>query len=418
MIRKMIVTLALCSLSASLAAAYGPIFVTEGEPVVWRNLPLTYHVDLGALGDEYTGGYTNEEATELTDDSFAAWSDVPTTRFTAVNGGHLPVDVTVENYTQYLSNFDDGINPVVFDSDGQIIDQLFGAGASNFILGYTMTAANMLGRALIETEVLINGVPTAQLKKLEIMATIVHELGHMAGLDHTQINGDLAFSGNPSDTFFVPTMYPLATQNDEPLSELNPDDEAGITMLYPNEKADAHYGILKGTLKRGMGEPVLGANMLARMMGDELWNTFSTVSDYMELNTGEWEMRVVPGSYRLSIEPINPLFYGGSGVGPYANSPSSLSFQNPVAPQEFSKTFNVAAGQTLDGINIEIDPVNHLINMVFDSDGPGAHSAAAPFQITTRPCNDFGDCYPMLMAPVAVWFDKWPPVYRNLKTSH
>ncbi|MBW2146046.1 MAG: hypothetical protein JRI22_03380 [Deltaproteobacteria bacterium] len=350
MIRGASGILALSLMCVSPAMAHGPIAIINGEPVVWSNFPVTYNVDLGTLGI-----FTNERATELTDNSFAAWNDVSTSSFAAVNGGHLSVDVTEMNYDQFIgsiSTFTDGINPVVFDTDGRIIDLMFGGGASSTVLGYAQPAFNPIERAFIEAEVVINGVPTTRFSPLEIMSTIVHELGHLAGLDHTQINGNLAFTGNRNDTAFIPTMYPTSTQNDEPLAELNPDDMAGLTLLYPNERASAEFGTLKGAVNRTTGEPVLGANVLARMVDNELMNAFSSVSDYRMQNTGEWEMLVFPGTYRLSIEPINSRFVEGSSVGPYADSANDLSFLNPVAPQECSQTFTVAAGETLDGVNI------------------------------------------------------------------
>ena len=43
---------------------------------------------------------------------------------------------------------------------------------------------------------------------------------------------------------YIPTMYPTSTDNDTPLGDLNPDDKAAVTMLYPRSDTivDAAYG--------------------------------------------------------------------------------------------------------------------------------------------------------------------------------
>jgi len=404
--------LALCCLSASPAAAHGPFITIGGEPVIWKSLPVSYSVDLGPLGI-----YNNEDATQLADDSFAVWFDVSTADFTAVKDGQLPVDVTAANYALYLGRFNDGINPVVFDSNGQIIEALYGGGSSSYILGYTQTAYIPILRAFAEAEIVINGLPTTGYTLLEIMSTVVHELGHLTGLDHTQINRNLVSpSGNPADTVYVPTMYPFATQNDEPLAELNPDDTAGLTLLYSNPTADAQYGTLRGTVTRTTDAPVLGANVLAKMVGNELMNVFSSVSDYEQQGTGQWEMRVFPGTYRLSIEPIDSRFTGGSSVGPYADYAADLSFQNPVAPQECSQTFTVAAGQTLDDISIvaggecsssgNLVETNPCIAISFDSSQyTEGQTAVATINMTEGTVNNVVDVYWLVMDPQGVVYN-------------
>jgi hypothetical protein len=160
-------------------------------------------------------------------------------------------------------------------------------------------------------------------------------------------------------------MYPTATDDDTPLGEPNPDDEAALTLLYPASNVSMTYGMLKGSVKREGGQPVLGANVVAVKVGDEDFSQFSTVSDYYLQNNGEYEMYVTPGEYHLFIEPINRNFTEGSSVGPYAENLNQPAFTNPVVKEYYNGdgesghetdlddavVISIAAGQTVAPID-------------------------------------------------------------------
>lgn len=46
------------------------------------------------------------------------------------------MDVTIRNYTTYYNNHSNGLNPVIYDTDGSIIDSLLGIEAKNYMLGF------------------------------------------------------------------------------------------------------------------------------------------------------------------------------------------------------------------------------------------------------------------------------------------
>ena len=160
-------------------------------------------------------------------------------------------------------------------------------------------------------------------------------------------------------------MYPTATDDDTPLGEPNPDDEAALTLLYPASNVSAVYGMIKGSVKRADGQPVLGANVVAVKVGDEDFSQFSSVSDYYRQDSGEYEMYVTPGEYILFIEPINRNFTAGSSVGPYAEDISQPAFTDPVVKEYYNGddesgqetdlddavVITVAAGQTVSPID-------------------------------------------------------------------
>jgi len=316
--------------------AGGPLATRYGDPVIHdpASFPIPYSVDRGTLGS-----LTHARATALVDECFREWGGVSTATISFINDGELPVDVTADNYGVYW-NSNDGINPIVFDTDGSIMDTVYGAGGSTSVLGFASfsTGSAYIGEGFVVLNGLFADVPE---NPGVLKATVVHELGHFAGLDHCQINTDYAQNGIPTDDRYVPTMFPFQTDNDTSVAVLNPDDEAALTLLYPDETMiDSGYGKISGTVRRADGSPVLGANVVAVMIGHENMNQFSSVSDYYQQSTGAFEMYVLPGTYKIFIEPVNTAFTGGSSVGPYAEfySPvyASPSFVNPVIPEYYN----------------------------------------------------------------------------------
>ncbi len=78
----------------------------------------------------------------------------------------------------------------------------------------------------------------------------MHEFGHFIGLDHSQINLQYVHDDVTENDIYIPTMFPTATDDDSPLGDLNPDDKAALTMLYPAEDSivEAAYGRISGEL--------------------------------------------------------------------------------------------------------------------------------------------------------------------------
>ncbi len=319
--------------------AGGPLNTFKGRAVVYKDFPVSYHVDKSTLGS-----FSNDQAVTLTHDCFQVWEDVETATIT-FQGGSLPEEVTKNNYWKYLDNHSDGYNPIVFDTDGAIIDAEYGAGSSESIMGFAGSAYNPATGYYTEGVALLNG-RFSYLGYDEFKGTFVHEFGHFIGLDHCQINMGYANDGNPATDIYVPTMYPTSLTDDSSLSELNPDDKAALTMLYPASNTYSVYGKIQGQLLWEDKEPVLGANVVVLNTADPDMIQFSSVSDYYEQKDGFFEMLVVPGSYRIGIEPVFSDFYGGSRVGPYAKNAFDISFAYPVKTGIYQDIITISSNET------------------------------------------------------------------------
>ncbi|MFA6469222.1 MAG: T9SS type A sorting domain-containing protein [Bacteroidota bacterium] len=339
-------TIALYSIiTATAAFAGGPLASKNGAAVKYDNTSaISYKTDQGLMGS-----FSNVTATNLTMSSFQTWQDVATAQITFTNGGQLPVDVTGANYTTYLDNFSDGINPMIFDTDGSIVDSLLGEGASNNVIGFAgssyFTSGPNAGK-YAEGQAVMNGkFANNPFTEAQFKATFVHEFGHFIGLDHSQINGKFAADGNSSNDIYIPTMYPTSTDDDTKLADLNPDDIASVSSLYPKATFATTTGKISGAITRFDNSVVRGANIIAISTGaDSLTNRISTVSDYLVQNTGNYTVvGLAPGSYYIQIEPVKTSFIEGSSVGPYATSATDLSFINPVVFEYYN-----AGGESSD----------------------------------------------------------------------
>jgi hypothetical protein len=129
-----IIILPLCS---SPAFAGGPL-VIEGRdgntPVTYQNPNITLHVESGDLNTTVT----NAAANDILLEAFRLWNSVNTSTVNLIlDDAQITDDINIDNFTDFIPEFssdtshsDDGLNPIVYDSNGEIIDAFFGIDAS------------------------------------------------------------------------------------------------------------------------------------------------------------------------------------------------------------------------------------------------------------------------------------------------
>jgi hypothetical protein len=300
----------------------GPLVVVNHQPVVYANggTSLTLNLDQGPLGPR-----SNAQATALVQNAIALWNGVNTSTMRLAIGAQLGTDYTGANYSGVLGDFSDGLNPVLFDTDGSIIDAVFGVGAKSSILGFAgsnyFTSGPMAGK-FAEGRAVLNGFISISDATLTIV--LAHEIGHYFGLDHAQLDNT---QGLASGNYVL--MYPIAYRT---LLSLHEDDAAAVSSLYPSASAATAYGRLTGTFTTAGGTPILGANLWA--VESTTGKVYSNVSDFLLQSTGYFQFYLPAGSYTLHAESIQSSFTGGSSVGPYSETAGDVSFQppHPIAP--------------------------------------------------------------------------------------
>jgi hypothetical protein len=296
---------------------------------------MKYKVDRGPIGE-----IQEANAKNYTDEILGLWETNSGIDFQSVGDGFIPVNVTKSNYRAYLNNRRPlGYSPVIWDENGTLMNDLFGEGARFNVLGFAgstfFKTRKKLAQGIIESQsvfngYLFNGDHTGDDSASVInnfKSTILHEFGHMFGLDHSQ-GGDLETylnfnpeTDNPEILTNIPIMFPVAAN---PLVALQQDDISAIRLGYPKGDEANLYGTITGVLKQ-LGSGVKGANVIAYPIDDAnpFKNAVACPSDVDGKGLGKFTLpNLVPGNYIIKTEPINENFVGGSSVG----------IHNPIYP--------------------------------------------------------------------------------------
>lgn len=302
---------------AATAHAGGPLEICGNQGVKY---PGTGTVTLNYDGGGSLGPRTKAQADAIVSNSVSLWTSVGTATVAIQRGTDLGVDVNSSNYSSYFNSFSDGLNPVIYDSDGSIVDSLLGVGAKNSVLGFAGSAYSGSTCQYVEGRAVISGF--LNVSDATMGTVIAHEVGHMIGLDHTQLDGSQGLAGAN-----YPLMYPVAYRGTLSLHE---DDVAAVSALYPDATLNSVYGEISGNVRAADGvTPVRGANIWAQEVSTG--KVYSVVSDYLMQGNGYFRLLLPAGTYTLRAEAIDSSFNGGSSVGPYSETyPTSVSFQPPL----------------------------------------------------------------------------------------
>jgi len=360
--------------------AGGPLGATGTVPHKYPAgaFPLSYKYDQGALGN-----FSNNIARSIADYAFSQWDNVPSAALTFTNAGQLPRNVTsnTDSYISGVDQFNDGVNPVIFDSDGSITDDRFGTGAKSSVYGFSASAS--AGTTLLEGFVIINGYLSGSGTAADediYKAVITHEVGHFLGLGHSQVGMHGVFV----------TMYP-SVESDEQRT-LEAEDKAEISLLYPTQNFPSSVGAISGTVKSPSNAILSGVNVVA--VDSATGDAYSTLVDYYSgggptfasppTATGSYTIRgLPPGRYAVRIEPLRPEFTGGSSVASYTspiNTSIAREWYNGGAESGDMLLDNtnemvnvpVTAGNTYGGVNFISNESSTLSTISYHKSTPAA----------------------------------------------
>ncbi len=447
-------------LPSSTAFAGGPRYVAGttyfnsgvlGQPIHWAGGQVNYYVDQGPLNSNVT----NQQAVAMVDAAAALWSAVPTAGVTLTDIGPLNEDVNGANIVASGINFTvtneqtDQLNQiaqpadvtpsatqypvgVIFDSDGSVINALFGPGASDptscEFNGVWFWIDNVNPDATIAHAImLLNGLCATNANMLAMMSfELERAFGHILNLDYAQVNPGALQNEESGGTQGWPVMQPISGVCGstgglcipEP-SVLHSDDIAALNRIYPitSQNLSSFPGkqltatntvSIQGSVTFQTGVGMQGVNVVARPLdpnGNPLYeytvtsvsgvsfngnhgnpitgfadsngnlltmwgSNDSTQQGFFDLNGIPLPPGVTTANYQVTFETIDPLYILTNSVGPYLDG--------QVAPSGTLATISVPAMSAGSTQTLTVNAANSAIGGYrgrYRNPGHAAHPA-------------------------------------------
>lgn len=342
--------------------AGGPLFIWDSRtrtPYRWSVItPVPVYTDLGPfeiippphvpIPPAVADGIVNFAVAE--------WTNVETSSFQAQVVGDFGMvglpDITSANAASLIGARNSGGIYVVYDADGTIIRDFFGAPLNVLGIASPEWADESTG-TITEGWVVINAQSrfVGDDLLLNYAAVFTHEFGHSINLAHSQTNGAIAFFNNargPATCTTLPydpntitinhveTMYPFINPRPGTGSGIAQstvdiaDDKSAVSDLYPAPGYPDARGSVTGRILQTAGNPgITGVNIIARNVDDPFADAVSAMSgDWIRVSTGD------DGSF--TINGLTPgaryaIYTDGIAGGGF---PTSQPFYIP-GPEEF-----------------------------------------------------------------------------------
>lgn len=360
--RKLLILLSIGAFVWPAAAQAGGAHQTtlDGVPYRWEK-PLVYNLDRGDLkpGDS---DFSRERIAQIVAESFAAWTDSLSGGSLSISEGEsLPLtadglgdDVDLGNYSVYLGS-SKLVNPIILDADGEILDAVFGSCAKFNTLAFAglerveeSTASIEKGRAVFSGACIPDasgqtvskdgcGPCALTLDETRVRRMIVHEIGHLLGMDHSQVNPESYVSCRATGSCSIsieediPTMFPMLVEGAK-METLHTDDSAYFNRLYGNSEGTCG---VEGRVLAADGQTELrGVEVVLRSADSrfEREEALAFISgaeaprlrpndksaDNCAGDCGGFQVTgLEPGqSYKVCVQNILSQFQGGSGLEP------------------------------------------------------------------------------------------------------
>ena len=381
--RHIILVLALVATAVPEALAGGPLLVggpkfgVEGQPFVWDNsVPIRYTTDGGTLGT-----WDNATANQHVAAAFAVWTSVPTAKLSVQRAGTIIgiADVnTIALFDQAQGSCDRGEQtPIIYDTDGSLFRALTDPNVVGFAGPCLLGATGKIQTGFAA----LNGTATSLLD-----GTMVHEFGHLLGLDHSQLNCR-ATGCHADDNANIPTMFAVIFNNNDPQS-LAVDDKAWISKLYPSASFSTQYGMISGRVLFSDGiSPVQDAVVIARQVS----TSPATVSDQSAVvavsGISGYRFTGNPGqSYSADYMPCTPpsacaggfIGYNSDGSKFGSRDPALIGlFELPLPPGTYTlEVRTIGNGYTHN----DIGPIDTAIDLPGPEEFWNAHESASDDQ--------------------------------------
>jgi len=300
------------------------------------------------------------------------WAAAPGVRISFATGAPVGQPIDSSNYTDFLGVCGDGLSPLIADPDGSIVDDLFGLGASDAVLGVGLTDCDPSDGFVEEHTMLVNfsPLPPASAERdATALRIVTHELGHVLGLAHSLLNYEFQDDGDPTNEIYLPMMFPVIS-HDDPLAatHLHLDDTSMLALLYPAAGFISSTATVAGlALLPPASRPISGTFLAIRSTSDPLATAAFTASGLTPTAVslggrfvaflgqpgepqGAFQVSgLPPGEYTVEV------FGGMSGEQPEFYSGASESHDPTADPPGTATPLTLAAGEVASDVDLLLD---------------------------------------------------------------
>ena len=284
---RILVTLLIALLAAPApAGAYLHFAINTGGQTVtikWQDMPVRWFAT-----DRGVPGVSASQFQAAVARAFETYEQVPT----------ASIDFTFVGFTGSEPLEDDDVSVLGFQSHPEM----------ERVLGATSFLIDVVTGEILESDVFFNSAfpwstsSAGDPARVDLESVALHEIGHFVGLGHSALGEtELLAQGGRRVLGAGAVMFPIAFSRGNTLGrELQPDDIAGVSDLYPDGGFREQTGVAHGRVVRSSGG-VLGAHVIAFNP-----RTGALIAGFTLNRDGEFQIAgLSPGPHVIRVEPLD-----------------------------------------------------------------------------------------------------------------
>jgi hypothetical protein len=255
----------------------------QSVPIRWSTLPVRWFAT-----DRGVPGVSASEFQSAVGKAFATWHGVPS----------ASIDFQFVGFTSAEPFVDDSISVIGFQSQPDM----------DRVLGATGFVVDELTGDVVESDIFVNSAfswsvaANGDSSAFDLQSVVTHEIGHFLGLGHSALGEtELRPEGGRRVLASGAVMFPISFGRGRIADrELQPDDVAGVSDIYPASAFRAQTGGIRGRITRN-GRPLFGAHVVAFSP-----STGVLVGGFALGADGDFQIAgLAPGPYVVRVEPLD-----------------------------------------------------------------------------------------------------------------